>query len=438
MMDERRTKKSKTRGPFSSLRRMMGDIISTRAFLAVFSAVFALVVWAAFVSSDGTLTRQKTFKGVTLSVNGESALLSRGYIVTDVLSETLPAVDMTVEVSQTNYDRASAVAYNPHIELSQIKGEGENELTIQASSIYGPVVECKPATVKVNVERYLTKRVPVVVVLTGEMPEGLYVTGYDPDPSVLTVSGPASLVSQITRVAVPLDQSSFSRELMHDRISLGFELQNNNEEAIVSDKINVNYQSVVMRSVIVETALVPMKQVPIDTSALTQGEPAEGYELIEAWTEEDSVAVAAEQELLDAITIIQVDTPLDITGATGTVQGYLRLKGQSAIKNRIPSQMGVTALIEEKQIERTIRNVPLLVQGAEDGTQVSLSQSRQTVQLSGGYHFIKNLEADDLQVYVDVSGLAPGQYKVPVQVRIDNAEAFGCALSSPEVTVTIR
>ena len=100
--------------------------------------------------------------------------------------------------------------------------------------------------------------------------------------------------------------------------------------------------------------------------------------------------------------------------------------------------MGVTALIEEKQIERTIRNVPLLVQGAEDGTQVSLSQSRQTVQLSGGYHFIKNLEADDLQVYVDVSGLAPGQYKVPVQVRIDNAEAFGCALSSPEVTVTIR
>ena len=296
----------------------------------------------------------------------------------------------------------------------------------------------KDPELKVNVERYLTKRVPVVVVLTGEMPEGLYVTGYDPDPSVLTVSGPASLVSQITRVAVPLDQSSFSRELMHDRISLGFELQNNNEEAIVSDKINVNYQSVVMRSVIVETALVPMKQVPIDTSSLTQGEPAEGYELIEAWTEEDSVAVAAEQELLDAITIIQVDTPLDITGATGTVQGYLRLKGQSAIKNRIPTQMGVTALIEEKQIERTIRSVPLLVQGAEDGTQVSLSQSRQTVQLSGGYHFIKNLEADDLQVYVDVSGLAPGQYKVPVQVRIDNAEAFGCALSSPEVTVTIR
>ena len=47
------------------------------------------------------------------------------------------------------------------------------------------------------------------------------------------------------------------------------------------------------------------------------------------------------------------------------------------------------------------------------------------------------LSASDVQLYVDVSGLAPGEYQLPVQCRIDNAPPFGCALATTSILVTI-
>ena len=181
-----------------------------------------------------------------------------------------------------------------------------------------------------------------------------------------------------------------------------------------------------------------MKRVPVDTAALVTGEPAEGYELVEAWAAEEALDVAAESEILDAVTVIGVDTPLDITGADATMNGYVRLRQLSSLANRLPAQLGATAVIQEKQTERTFRNVPIQAEGVTDDLSVSLSQSKTTVQITGGYAFIQSLTAESLQLYVDVSGLSEGRYTLAVQVRVDNAEPFTCALGAPEVTATLR
>ena len=155
MMNGRPTRKPRApRGPFKELRRGVSRIVGSKAFLVVSSLLVALFFWSALVASDGTLTRQKTFANVAVSVVGEASLKSRGYIVMDDLSQLLPAVRMTVEVSQQNYNRVSGTAYNPHLDLTQVTGEGENTLNVSfSSSIYGPVVSCEPASVTVNVER---------------------------------------------------------------------------------------------------------------------------------------------------------------------------------------------------------------------------------------------------------------------------------------------
>lgn len=60
------------------------------------------------------------------------------------------------------------------------------------------------------------------------------------------------------------------------------------------------------------------------------------------------------------------------------------------------------------------------------------------MQLTGGYHFINGLTQEDVRLFVDVNGLGEGTHEVPVQISIDNAPEFTCALSSPEITVTIK
>ena len=175
MMNSRPTRKPEGRGPFLKLRRMIAGVAASKPFLITVSALAAIVCWSALVASDGTLTRQKVFANVAVSVTGDAALKSRGYIVMDDILEEVPAVKMTVEVTQSNYNRVSGTSYNPHFDLTQITGEGENELSVTYSSqLYGPVVSCEPSAITVHVERYITRRVPVVIEMTGAMPEGMY------------------------------------------------------------------------------------------------------------------------------------------------------------------------------------------------------------------------------------------------------------------------
>lgn len=440
MMNSRPKKKPDARrGPFLGLRRGVGKILASRTFLGVASLLAALLIWGAMVASDGTLTREKTFSNVAVSVAGESALKSRGYIVMDDLASLLPAVRMKVEVTQANYNRVSGTSYNPHIDLSKVTGVGVNELPVGFSSqLYGPVIECEPSSVQVNVERYITKRVPVTVNQTGEAPEGLYLDVTRTDPTMLSVSGPESLVSRVARACARLDRSTLSLERASDKVALDVVLQDASGEEIRSDKLEITNQTIITSTIVVETECVPMREIPLDAQAFVTGKPEEGFELVDIYLEEESLPVAAAQSILDALTVLTTDQPLDIAGATGTKEGYVRLKRPSGIENTLPSEIAVTARIEEMSVERTFRSVELEVEGLDTDKRASLSRNTVTAQLTGAYHFINGLKKSDVRLYVDVEGLEPGSYTLPVQIHIDNAPEFNCALSSPEITVTLR
>ena len=438
MMNSRPTKKPKVqRGPFKELRSAVSRIIGHKAFLMAVSLLIALFFWSALVASDGTLTREKVFPNVSVSVTGEAALKSRGYIVMDDLDELLSGVRMTVEVTQSNYNRVSGTSYNPHIDLSKVKGEGENEIDVAFSSmLYGPVIDCQPSSVTVNVERYITRRIPVVMETLGK-PDGYYLDSAKPDPSMLSVSGPQSLIAQVTRAVATLDAAQLSGERMSDRLSVDVKLQNAAGETIESDLIQITNQTVITKSVVVETELMPMKLIPLQLDEFVTGIPAEGYELYDLIAAQDSLEVAAKQEVLDAMTTFSTELPLDVEGATGDVSGYVHLRRPTGIENTVPYDVAVTAKIREKEIQRTLRQIPVEVDGLDDTMTAAISRSSQTVQLGGIYSFINGLREEDVRLFVDVSGLAAGEYTLPVQISIDNAPAFSCALSSPQVKVTI-
>ena len=440
MMNGRPTRShDPSRGPFRALRRAITRLFGSRAFLLCLSLAVAMLFWSVLVASDGTLTRQKMFANVPVSVTGDAALQSRGYIVMDNVSELVPSVRMTVEVTQQNYDRATGTSYNPHFDLSQVTGEGENVLNIAyTSQLYGPVVACEPSSVTVNVERYMTRRVPVVVETVGETPRGVQLDATRTDPTMLSVSGPQSVVSAVTRAVVRLDASLLSAERMNDRTALAVELQDASGAAVVHEKLQITNQTIITDSVVVETDLIPTKDVPFDTDAFVAGEPAQGYELTGVTLAQNSVTVAGTQETLDAVTEITTDQPLDISGATGDVTGYVRLRRVSGVSG-LPTEIAVTARVSEITRERTFSAVPVRIEGLdEEAYSASLSRKSVTAQITGGYFFVSGLKAEDILLYVEADGLEAGSHELPVQVHIDGAAGFSCALSSPQVTLTIR
>lgn len=440
MMNSRTPKRPEGQhGPFRGLRRSLTALVESKTFLKIFSLLTAVLIWSVLVASDGTLTREKVFPNAPVSVSGEAVLKSRGYIVMDDISELVPSVKLTVDVTQASYSRAVPTAFSPHIDLTDVTGEGVNEIPVSyVNASYGTVVSCEPATVTLNVERYITRRVPVTIAQKGELAEGIYVDTARADPTMLSVSGPLSLVAQTARAVATLDLSALTMERASDKMALEIELQNAEGEAIRSDKVQITNQTIITDSIVAEVELLPLRSVPLDLAAFVKGEPAPGFELEGVYAETTALDVSAKPETLENITILTTDQPIDIEGAMADVSGYVRLKKPTGIENVVPSDVAVTARIVESTIERTFRSVPVAYEGAAADQRVTLMTESMRVQLSGGYTFIDGLEKDDVRLFVDVSGLAPGEYTLPVQIHIDNAPAFGCALGSPEVQVRIR
>lgn len=440
MMNSRPTKKSDSpRGPFRGLRGTLARLLASKRFLLFLSFLAAIFTWSALVASDGTLTREKVFPHVAVGVTGESTLKSRGFIVMDDIRESVPGVRLSIEVAQQNYSRVSGTSYNPHFDLSKIEGVGENTIPISFSStLYGPVIACEPNSVTVHVERYMTRRVPVVLEMVGFAPESVYLDSYRIDPNMLSVSGPQSQVSKVARAVAKLDLSGLSADRANDRTALDIELQDSNGNVIVSDKLEITNQTVITDSVIVETEVVPAAMVPMDLESMVTGKPADGYELVSVYAEQDALRVAAKAEVLGSIEFLTSDQPMSIEGADSNVSGYVRLKRLTGIENSLPMEVAITAEIAEKTTERTMRLVDVDVSGLSEGLEAKISDKQITVQLTGAYSFITGLERDNVRLYVDVTDLGAGSYVLPVQIHIDNATDFTCALSRAEVTVTIE
>ena len=439
MMNSRPTKKPESpRGPFGGLRKGLARLLASKKFLMLMSVVAAILTWSILVASDGTLTREKVFSNVAVNVTGEASLKSRGYIVMDDIKELVPGVRLSVEVAQQNYNRVSGSSYSPYFDLNKIEGVGENTLPISFSSmLYGPVLSCEPSEVTVNVERYMTRRVPVVLELTGFAPEDVYLDSYRMDPNMLSVSGPQSLVSSVARAVAKLELESLSADRASDRTALDIVLQDASGSEIVSDRLEITNQTVITDSVVVETEVVPTAMVPLDLESMVSGKPAKGYELVSVYAEQDALRVAAKKDVLGSIEFLTTDQPMDIEGASANVSGYVRLKRLSGVENTLPTEIAITAEIAEKSMERTMRHVDVDVSGLEEGLEATLSDKQITVQLTGAYSFIESLERDNVRLFVDADGLTAGSYELPVQIHIDNAKDFTCALSKAKVTVTI-
>jgi YbbR domain-containing protein len=117
---------------------------------------------------------------------------------------------------------ASLPAYSQPLEGL---GAGVHSLTVEKKRIVLPagitVVAVKPPTLVINLENRVYKKVPVVISLKGRPAAGFTVGDAVPDPPMVTLQGPRTVLVSLTRVFTrPVDVSgtadSFSREISLD------------------------------------------------------------------------------------------------------------------------------------------------------------------------------------------------------------------------------
>lgn len=295
------------------------------------SVFIAILLWSGLITQDGSLTREKTFSDVTISVINSETLRRNGYIIVDGLEDLAP-IRFRANVPQGVYNTVKASNYNPRIDLSQIKGTGTQKLDIisTSTSAYGSVTEMSTSSVTVEVEEYVTRsRIPVRLSFTGEIPDTLYATSASVDPAFVTVSGPKNLVNSIVRCVANYNMSVLGDTPGTERTAVPFTLIDGEGNIVDSSLISVTNESVSLDSLVVEQTLYTKKELVINTTDLTVGTPAEGYVIKRISCDPPAVMVAGDNAYIDALTdlhlIEHISSPIDITGATSTVCRNIRI-----------------------------------------------------------------------------------------------------------------
>ncbi len=415
------------------------DALIRHPVLKLCSLFIAVLLWSVLIASDGTLTREKSFPNVEVTVVGQDALRARGMVVMEDVSALLPTVKVKAEVSQAAFDRVTSAGFTPRIDLSRLTQIGEQEVQITVgSTISGTVTAIDPPTIKLTVERYITRtRVPVVALTTGDLPRGLWADTPRVDPQMVSVSGPAQLVEKVARIVAPLDRATLTGETTPERMAVPFVLEDAHGVAIDASQLRVTYEGVILTSAIVETSCYPEAEQLLDIRSAVVGKPAEGYELADVLSEPDSVRIAADADDLAAETRMLAESPINIDGATDTVIATVRIKRPNDVKHMSVEEATITAVIREKTEQRVFRAVPVAIEGLDDGYAAKLSQSKLSMTIGGPFHWVTELKEADVYLSVSAAGLQPGTYAVPVKIAISNAPDHTEQLEQTELTLTI-
>lgn len=383
--------------------------------------VLAIVLWAGLITQDPSLTREKRFNDVRVTIGGTDTLKRNGFIVTSDLDALLDDVTLTVDVPQMQYANAQATNYSVRVDLTRIAESGTQELKVLTtnSSTYGTVKSVEPSTITVNVDDYVTRyRIPVSPVETGEEPEGYYAQRTSMSPAMVAVSGPRTIVEQIARAEVAIPQDTLPTREGTIRRAVPLTLVDDQGNPIKSKLLQVTSESVLVDSIVVEQELYMLKQVPLSDVGVIRGEPAQGYE-IKSWKiTPDMLTIAAPRDTLSGIDAMFTDSYVDVTGMTDSINKSLRVR-LSDVEYSSATTASVVVEIGPVITQRTFSNLRMHVENVSDAYYASTNVNKSgVVSISGPQLWVETLRDGDVTLFCDAEGLTAGVYDLPLQCEI--------------------
>lgn len=399
----------------------------------LFSLAAAILIWSYIVSNDPTITRDKTLSisGSEITTSGLSVLQSRELALLTDPTSLVQDIRVRVKVPQSSYSRVSNDSVRVELDLSQIRQTGRQEVELTGVSNYGEVVQITPSRLEVVVETLDQRNVPVNTELTGYVRESNYWYNVEKiNPSVISISGPSSVVRQITSARVSLDVTGITDDYSW---TVAPELLDSSGTP-VTQSISKSASSVT-----VSASIVPLKQLPVaaDLQTCLNGSPAEGMKVTRIEVQPEVVSVAAEKELLSQLDSISF-VPINVNGRKQSFTVTTYLNKLVDIRYISSEQVTVTVYIEEETASRTFDNLPIALNGKSPIRSAELSQDSVSVTVSGPKNSIDALTASDITVSVNLMNSSAGVFSLPLSVSIEKYPDLDIEPATSAVTVTVK
>lgn len=324
--------------------------------------------------------------------------------------------------------------YQVFVDLTNL-GTGFHRVPVEARGFGGDVnVKLERDTVEIYIDRKQTVEVPVSVNLLNkdQLPEGLVVGDAEIEPTTVNVSGGASRIQNVKEIMLNVDVANqgqtFTRELSPTILDAN------------GNPLNVTVEPNIIRvtvPVYEQSAIIPIE-------AVTTGEVADEFRLVDTLLADTEVRVFAPLEVLEGIESVET-APIDLDelDKSGKVTTTLRLpEGATALDQKeVDVQLLIRGIDDTRDdtgelTERVRLTVPVTVRGYDRTNYTLRVPDVVSVTLSGKRSLLESITSNSINVTLDLTGLPSGlhgvdvDYEVPKGVTVVSPKTIDVELKS--------
>jgi YbbR domain-containing protein len=331
-----------------------------------------------------------------------------------------------VDVPQQEYNDVVYSNYNPRVDLSRITEAGEQTVKVSTTSttLYGTVTDVSPEEIPIVIDNYITNyRIPVQVSVIGEYPDGFFGTTPTTDVSTVTVSGPESIVSTIAKIVLEYDVSGLAARAATLQTALTLHYMDIDNNELDDTLLEPTSGGVLLRSIVLEQKLYPIKTFSLNQTALTTGAPKTGYEVKSVTLSPSVIVAAGDETALSTLDTLFLEEAVDVTGRDAPFSADIRVAQPDNIVYMSTKTVSLAVDIGSIQKTQTFENIPISVTGIPDGMIAAAQTTKVSVTLTGPMLSLETMEAAKIKASVSAEGLSAGTFDLPVEITVNHSDA---------------
>ena len=342
------------------------------------------------------------------------------------LLEPLPPVTSIRYFAPEGTDQPSTDTFRATVDLSGISQGGTYDVPVQVSSVNPAIqiLEVTPSVVSVQLDPLITKIVPVEIE-RGEVPDNLEVGSETATPGTVTVRGPKTIVDQVVAARADVVIQPSGIDVDEDVALIPVDS--------VGDARSPADVSPTTARVVIRVFSDP-KTRTLPVSPVVTGTPASGFEIDSISVDPSAVTVQGDADPLAALA--RVDTaPVSISGLSETQTFETALALPEGIEAVDAGPIQVTVSFRPVTESRSY-SVGLQLVGTAPGLAYTPSTPSVLLSVGGNPAALDAVSPSTTLAQLDVTGLEPGTYDVPVTAELPSGVTLVAA--SPEtVSVTV-
>ena len=393
--------------------------------LKISSLAIAFFVWIIVINiSNPIVTRSQM---VPLEVVNSDIIADAGKTYSLTSANT---VTVSYEVRTRDEGKISASDFKVSVDLGDMYDiTGAIPISVEVVNnkdlIMGAVIT-KPSIVRVSIEDLQRKEFTLTTKIKGTPSDGYSVGEIRLERTGVAVTGPVSVIGQISQVGVEIDVTGLDSN-DSGNAKLQYFDANGNAFIISDSRVSKSFDNV-------DYDIVMLNGRTLALNFDVGGKAAEGYVFTGAESSTKSIQVRGMPEALESLDSITIPaTALSVEGATSDIittvdiKDFLPENVEAVGETKIAVTLKVEAL-DHKTLTLTISD--FVVKGARPGVTTNIVPERIMVVVSGLTANLESITGADLQATLDIGNMVSGgntgslTFNLPEGLHVDSYTPF--------------